>query len=72
LVSIEQFLNTASDETLIEVRNKISNAIELFRTVISNLDLYKEKIDDIIVQYYKFIVQVYDLICKHYKSSKNK
>ena len=72
LVSIEQYLNTATDETLIEIRNRISQAIELFRAVISNFDLYKEKIDDIIVQYYKFIDQVYELISKHMKNAKNK
>jgi len=70
LISIESFLNIATDENLIQVRNHIGRAIELFRTVISNFDLYKEKIDEIIVEYYKFIIQVYDIITKHFKNIK--
>jgi len=69
LVSIESFLNATTDDELVQVRNKISNAIQLFRTVISNFDLYKEKIDDIIVQYYKFITQVYNIITKKLKNT---
>lgn len=67
LVSIESYLSTSSDESLIKLRNYVSKAIELFRLVISNIESYKDKIDDIIVTYYKFLKLVYDLLKNYYK-----
>ena len=54
LVSIESYLSTSSDETLIKLRNYVSRAIELFQLLISNIDSYTDKIDDIIVHFINF------------------
>ncbi len=70
LVAIEQHLNTATEDKLIEIRKYVAQSIELFQMLISNFDLYKEKIDDITITYYKFIDFVYDLLSKHYKGKK--
>ena len=63
LVAIESYLNTISDETLIKLRN-------LFKTLISNIDLFKDKIDQILIMFYKFIDNVYDILRRYYKTTK--
>jgi len=71
LVSIESYLSTSSDETLIKLRNYVSRAIELFQLLISNIDSYTDKIDDIIVTFYKFLELVYNLLKQYYKNKEN-
>jgi hypothetical protein len=70
LVAIESYLNTISDETLIKLRNFVSQAIDLFKTLISNIDLFKDKIDQILIMFYKFIDNVYDILRRYYKTTK--
>lgn len=70
LVAIESYLNTISDETLIKLRNFVSQAIDLFKTLISNIDLFKDKIDQILIMFYKFIDNVYDILRRYYKIKK--
>lgn len=72
LVAIEAHLNTASDETLVQMRNFVSQAISLFRVLINNIDLYKDKIDEVLVTYYKFVIQTYEMLSKYYKAKANK
>jgi len=67
LISAEKFLSSAPDSTLLKLRKFISKSIELFNTMISNIDAYKENIDDIIVMYYKFLDRTYYIIRKYYK-----
>ncbi|MCK5606008.1 hypothetical protein KAR91_29185, partial [Candidatus Pacearchaeota archaeon] len=72
LIAIESFLATVSDETLLQIRNYVSQAMELFKTLIHNSDLYKEQLDDILVTFYKFIIEVHELVQKYYKAEYNK
>ena len=67
LVSIESFLNDASDARLLKLRNYVSSAIELFQTLINNIDAYKDNIDELIVLFYKFLLTVYTLLKKYYE-----
>jgi hypothetical protein len=67
LLSIEQYLSFTSDEFLLNLKEYISKAIELFETLIFNLDSFKNKLDDIIVLYYTFVQSVYQLLDKYYK-----
>jgi hypothetical protein len=39
----------------------------LFETLIFNVDTFKDEIDDIIVMYYEFLEQVYDIMKRFYK-----
>jgi len=68
LTSIESYLSDSSDLTLLKLRNYVSQAIEMFEILISNIDSFKDNIDEIILIYYKFIEKVYGLIDKHYKN----
>ncbi len=67
LISIEQYLSFTSDEFLIKLKIYISKAIQLFETLVFNIQVFKDRIDDIIVIYYKFIDTVYTLLKKHYE-----
>lgn len=67
LLAIESQLSFSSDIVLLKLRKYISQAIELFETVISNINTFQDNIDDIIVMYYEFLTQVYEIMKKFYK-----
>jgi hypothetical protein len=74
LTVIEAFLTESSDTKLIETRTIVSKAIELFEILASNLSSYKpprapeETLDEVIVQYYRFLEKIYESVAKYYKS----
>ncbi len=67
LISIESYLATSSDEELLKLRNYVSKSIEMFQVLSSNIESFKDSIDEIIVIYYDFINTIYGLLEKHYK-----
>lgn len=67
LAAVEQYLSISIDTNLLELRNRVSQAISLFEIVIDNFDSYKEKVDEIIVTFYKFIKTTYSTLREHYK-----
>jgi len=67
LLSIESQLSFSSDIILLKLRKFISKAIELFETVISNIESYRKEIDDIIIIYYEFLKEVYSIMKRYYK-----
>ena len=67
LLAIESQLSFSSDLILVKLRKFISESIELFETVISNIEAFKDEIDDIIVIYYDFLEEVYDIMKRYYK-----
>jgi hypothetical protein len=69
LLAIQSQLSFSPDSTLTQLRQFITKSIDLFETVISNIGLYKKEIDDIIVMYYDFIKEVYDIMKKYYKKT---
>jgi len=67
LTSIESYLSSEADPELTEIRKYVSQSIELFEIVASNIDAYKEKMDEIIISYYKFLKEIYYEIRDYYK-----
>jgi hypothetical protein len=73
LTVIEAYLTESSDPSMIETRTIVSKAIELFEILTSNLSSYKppraseETLDEIIVQYYRFIEKIYNETARYYK-----
>ena len=73
LTVIEAFLTESSDTKLIELRTLVSRGIELFEIVASNMSSYRpprapeETIDEIIVNYYRFLERLYEHVAKYYK-----
>lgn len=68
LASVESYLSRAGNEQILQLRQYVAKAIDLFEVVMSNFDQYKDKIDEIIVQYYEFLEIVFETIKKYYKS----
>lgn len=69
LASIESYLATEASEDLQKIRGFVAQAIEMFEIIASNLISYKDRMDEIIVIYYKFLLEVYDLVRTYYKST---
>jgi hypothetical protein len=67
LTSIESYLSDASEPSLLRLRSLVSQAIEMFEILASNIDQYKDKMDDIIVMYYKFLEGVFGILKKYYQ-----
>ena len=73
LTVIEAFLTESSDTKLIELRTLASRAIEMFEIVASNMSSYRPPrapegtIDEIIVNYYRFLERLYEHVAKYYK-----
>lgn len=67
LVSMQSYLSGSTDINLVKLRNYVSNTMDLFRTLMSNVALYKEKLDEIIVILYKVVDNVYVVLSKYYK-----
>jgi len=70
LTSIESYLSSEADPELADVRKFVSQSIELFEIVASNIDSYKDKMDEIIISYYKFLKEVYFKIKSYYEVKK--
>ena len=67
LTSLELYLADESSGELNEVRQYISQGIELFEIISANFDSYKDRLDEIIIMYYKFILEVYNTVKNFYK-----
>ena len=72
LISLESYLSTTTDQSLLELRGKISQAIDLFETVITNFDQYKEEVDEIIITFYKFLKVSFSLLRDYFKKQANR
>jgi hypothetical protein len=72
LVSIESFLDSESDPELLKLRNYVSSSIELFQMLINNISVFREDIDELIVTYYKFLLEVYSILKGYYKKENAK
>jgi len=78
LTTIESYLADSSDPDLLRIRLLVSKSIELFEILSSNIPTYqppkapKERIDEIIIMYYKFLKQIYESVAKHYKEQNNR
>ena len=66
LISAEEYLSYSSDPIIVKLRKYVSQSVELFELVISNIDLYKDKIDQIIVDYYAFLMGIYHIMKVYY------
>lgn len=68
LTSVETYLTDNTDKSLAEMRRYVSQAINLFEVVISNVEQFKDKIDPIIVTFYEFVDMVYAALRKYHKA----
>jgi len=71
LLSIESQLSFSSDIILQKLRKFVSDAIELFELLISNVNAYKKEIDEIIIMYYDFLQEIFEILKKYYKNKQH-
>jgi hypothetical protein len=67
LALLDKILCNSSDSELNELAKITSDSFEIFRLIIQNLKCYKEKIDEIIVDYYILIKDIAQNLERHYK-----
>jgi hypothetical protein len=67
LVSMQSYLAGTTDPNLIKLNHYVSSSMDLFRTLISNIALYKDRLDEIIVVFYRVVDNVYSILSKYYK-----
>lgn len=72
LTAIDEHLQTSSDIKLLKMRVYISDALELFKLLIANIDKFQDKIDEIIVQYYKFLKVFYEKLKEYFDAKRKK
>jgi len=68
MCSLEAHLSSTTDVSLLTMRGMVSQAMELFETVVINFDQYKEQINEIIVTFYKFLDVTYEILRSYYKN----
>ena len=71
LIAVEGYLNRASDDkTIVDLRKKIGESINLYEVVITNYEQFKENIDEIIIQYYRFLSKIHENLNEYFKKLK--
>jgi hypothetical protein len=71
LLAIEGFLSTACEEVLIKLREYVTKAIELFEVLIENINTFTanlDKLNHIIVLFYKLLDSIYDILRNYLKA----
>jgi len=72
LIDIQNHLSIFVEDEFDEIKSIVSRAIEIFDIIIMNYKKYENKIDDIILMYYTFIKEVFEVTKRKYKKySKN-
>jgi len=67
LVSMNEYLADERSPKILKTKLNIAKAIDLFSVIGANPDSYTEKIDEIIIGYYKFLEAAYKRIRSFYK-----
>jgi len=58
LITVQNYLMEFSDDKFDEMKTSVDEALELFHIVSININTYSEELDEIIVNYYKFLTDV--------------
>jgi len=64
---LDNVLLNSADSELKEVTQIVSEAYEIYRVIIENLKCYKEKIDEVITDYYILIRDICNFVENHFK-----
>lgn len=62
LMIIDDYLSSSADDKMINLRHNVSQAIDFFKLIISNIDEFLDKIDNIIIMYYDFLIAAYKIV----------
>jgi len=62
LTTLDKYLSYSTDDKILELKERTNTALEMFKLIISNVDKFLDKIDDIIVLYYDFLMAIYKIL----------
>lgn len=62
LLTLEEYLSFSADDKLLNLKQHVATSIEFFELIVSNIDTFLDKIDDIIVMYYDFLRAMYKIL----------
>lgn len=68
LVSMNEYLADENSPNILKTKQAIAKSIDLFAVIGANPESYKEKIDEIIISYYKFLEAAYRRVKAFYRS----
>jgi hypothetical protein len=72
LVSMNQYLADEMSPKIYKTKHNIAKAIDLFAVIGANPDSYTERIDEIIIGYYKFLESAYKTVKSYYRAEANR
>jgi len=67
LAALSYVLSNNPDKDLINLSKQVNESFEIYKLVISNMKIFKDKIDDTIIMYYQFIREVTKYLEGYYK-----
>jgi hypothetical protein len=68
LISMNEYLSDEMSPKIMKTKTNIAKAIDLFAVIGANPDSYKDRIDEIIIGYYKFLEAAYRRVKAFYKA----
>jgi hypothetical protein len=72
LYVINKHLKNTSDERLQKLKKMVSQAFDIYRLILNNIKSYKDKVDEVILQFYEFISNVVIQLNEYYKRTYKK
>ena len=72
LKTIDGILAQSTDDELIKLKKSADDALDIFQMVVDNLPLYKDRLDQVILYFYKYVERVTDVLVKYYKEKHEK
>lgn len=70
LKGLSKLLEENNDVRLLPLKNKVLKSIDMFQLVINNYETYKEKIDQLIIIFYRFIERTTKILNKYFELRK--
>lgn len=68
LLELDTVLTLVTERPLLDARNYVREAISIFKSLVFNIDLFTDKLDRIIINYYKFLDGTYKYVKEFYKA----
>ena len=72
LKTIDGILAQSTENELIQLKKSADDALEIFQMVVDNLALYKDRLDQVILYFYKYVERVTEVLIKYYKEKQEK
>ena len=62
LMTLDKYLSYSTEDKIMVLKEKTNIALEMFKLIISNVEEFLDKIDEIIIMYYDFLMAIYKIL----------